>query len=57
MFLYNLTLQRPSAIYFAVHGSFSAPRAIELVLGRQTSLELMRPDDQGISECFLWSFE
>jgi len=47
MFLYNLTLQRPSAIYFAVHGSFSAPRAIELVLGRQTSLELMRPDDQG----------
>ncbi|GJD11799.1 Splicing factor 3B subunit 3 [Galdieria sulphuraria] len=47
MFLYNLTLQRPSAIYFSVHGSFSAPRAIELVLGRQTSLELVRPDEQG----------
>ncbi|GJQ10955.1 hypothetical protein GpartN1_g2746.t1 [Galdieria partita] len=47
MFLYNLTLQRPSAIYFAVHGSFSAPRAIELTLGRQTSLELVRPDEQG----------
>ena len=47
MFLYNLTLQRPGAVTQAVAGSFSAPKAQEIVAARGDYLELLRPDDSG----------
>lgn len=46
MFLYNLTLQRAQAIPHAVYGSFSAPKAQEIVVSRGKVLELLRPDDE-----------
>lgn len=45
MSLYNLTLQRAQAIPEAVYGSFSAPKAQEIVVSRGKILELLRPDD------------
>jgi len=47
MFLYSLTLQKPSAINQAVYGNFSAPNAQEIVVGRGKVLELLRPDENG----------
>jgi len=45
--LYQLTLQRASAITHAVYGNFSAPKAQEIVVSRYKTLELLRPDDSG----------
>ncbi|KAJ2715833.1 pre-mRNA-splicing factor rse1 [Coemansia spiralis] len=44
MFLYNLTLQAPTAISHAVLGHFSGEKFQELVVARQQHLELWRPD-------------
>lgn len=44
MQLYHLTLQRSTAVYQAVHGSFSGGRQQEICLGRGNTLELLRPD-------------
>ncbi|MDA9098618.1 DDB1 family protein [bacterium] len=47
MFLYNLTLQTGGGITSAVYGNFSAPKAHEIVVARNKTLELLRPDDTG----------
>ena len=47
MFLYNLTLQKGGGIQQAVYGNFSAPKAQEIVVSRNKSLELLRPDEHG----------
>ncbi|KIY98164.1 Splicing factor 3B subunit 3 [Monoraphidium neglectum] len=47
MYLYNLTLSRPSGIQCAIYGNFSAPKAQELVVSRGRSIELLRPNDSG----------
>ena len=44
MFLYNITLQKASAIVQAIHGSFSGTKQQEIVVGRGKILELLRPD-------------
>lgn len=44
MYLYNLTLQRSTAITHAVHGSFSGTKSQEVLISRGKSLELLRPD-------------
>lgn len=44
MFLYNLTLQRATAITHAVHGNFSGTKMQEVVISRGKSIELLRPD-------------
>lgn len=44
MYLYNLTLQRATAITHAVHGNFSGLKAQEIVISRGKSIELLRPD-------------
>ena len=47
MFLYNLTLQKGGGIQQAVYGNFSATKAQEIVVSRNKSLELLRPDEHG----------
>ena len=47
MFLYNLTLQTGGGINRAVCGNFSAPKAHEIVVARNKTLELLRPDQHG----------
>lgn len=42
MRLYNLTVARPSGAHLAVFGSFSAPKAQEVVLAKGAYLTLMR---------------
>eukprot|EP00118_Oscarella_pearsei_P025484 m.308260 g.308260 ORF g.308260 m.308260 type:complete len:1220 (+) comp43647_c0_seq1:82-3741(+) len=44
MFLYNITLQKASAIVQAIHGSFSGPKQQEIIVARGKILELLRPD-------------
>ena len=44
MQLYNLTLQRASAIYCAVFGNFSGTKQQEIAVSRGKCLELLRPD-------------
>ncbi|XP_065348507.1 splicing factor 3B subunit 3 [Cloeon dipterum] len=44
MYLYNLTLQRSTAITHAVHGNFSGTKSQEIMVSRGKSLELLRPD-------------
>ena len=45
MHLYALTLQKPTAINKAIFGSFSGPKAQELIVARGRILELLRPDE------------
>ncbi|AFZ81043.1 CPSF A subunit region domain-containing protein [Theileria equi strain WA] len=45
--LYHLTLKRPTGITQAVQGSFSAPKAQEIVVARSHILELLSPDSNG----------
>mmetsp|Transcript_8533 Transcript_8533/g.28705 ORF Transcript_8533/g.28705 Transcript_8533/m.28705 type:complete len:1198 (+) Transcript_8533:128-3721(+) len=45
--LYNLSLQKSAGINAAVYGNFSAPKAQEIVVARNKTLELLRPDDTG----------
>jgi splicing factor 3B subunit 3 len=47
VFLYNTSLQRPTAIYQAVYGNFSDAKAQEIVVGRGKVLELLRVDGAG----------
>ncbi|KAI7907481.1 CPSF A subunit region-domain-containing protein [Cokeromyces recurvatus] len=44
MFLYNITLNPTSAINQAIHGNFSGTKQQEIIVARQTRLELLRPD-------------
>jgi len=44
MFLYNLTLQPPTAINVAVVGHFSGTKQQEIVVSRVTKLEIIRAD-------------
>ena len=48
MHLYHLTLQKPTGIILAITGSFSKPKAIEVVVvrGGGKILELLRPDPE-----------
>lgn len=45
MFVYNLTLHKATAVTAAIFGSFSAPKAQEIVVARGKVLELLRPDE------------
>jgi splicing factor 3B subunit 3 len=47
MYLYNLTLQRPTGIVCAVYGNFSGAKSHEIAVSRGQILELLRPDDNG----------
>ena len=47
MHLYNLTLQKNTAITCAVYGSFSAPKMQEITVGRGKYIDLLRPDENG----------
>ncbi|XP_050301727.1 splicing factor 3B subunit 3 isoform X1 [Anthonomus grandis grandis] len=44
MYLYNLTLQKATAITHAIHGNFSGQKSQEIVISRGKSIELLRPD-------------
>lgn len=45
MFLYAVTLQRPTTITLAIQGNFSGTKLQEIVVARgQRVLELLRPD-------------
>lgn len=46
MHLYNLTLQRPTAINQAIVGNFSGIRQQEIIISHGTQLELLRIDSQ-----------
>jgi hypothetical protein len=46
MYLYNLTLQRPTAVLQAIVGNFSGSRQQEIIVSHGTSLELLRIDAQ-----------
>ncbi|XP_062092733.1 spliceosome-associated protein 130 A [Humulus lupulus] len=47
MYLYSLTLQRPTGIVSAINGNFSGGKAQEIVVARGKVLDLLRPDDSG----------
>ncbi|KEH44503.1 splicing factor 3B subunit-like protein [Medicago truncatula] len=47
MYLYNLTLQRPTGIICAINGNFSGGKGQEIVVARGKTLDLLRPDDNG----------
>lgn len=44
MYLYNLTLQRPTGIVAAIHGNFSGSKLQEIVISRGKIIELLRHD-------------
>lgn len=44
MFLYNITINPTTAINQAIYGNFSGTRQQEIIVARQTRLELLRPD-------------
>lgn len=44
MFLYNITLNPTTAINQAIYGNFSGTKQQEIIVARQTRLELLRPD-------------
>ena len=44
MFLYNLSLQKSSAVVCAALGNFSGQKQQEIIVSRGTFLELLRPD-------------
>lgn len=47
MFLYNLSLNPPTAINKAIYGNFSGTKQQEIIVARHTRLELLRPDVNG----------
>eukprot|EP00918_Siedleckia_nematoides_P030880 GHVU01066866.1.p1 GENE.GHVU01066866.1~~GHVU01066866.1.p1 ORF type:complete len:265 (+),score=22.44 GHVU01066866.1:142-936(+) len=47
VFLYNLSLQRPTAICQAVQGCFSQAKVNEIIISRGQALELLRADETG----------
>lgn len=44
MFLYNVTLSPTTAVNQAIHGNFSGTKQQEIIVARNTRLELLRPD-------------
>ncbi|ORZ14502.1 CPSF A subunit region-domain-containing protein [Absidia repens] len=44
MYLYNLTLSSSTSINQAIHGNFSGTKQQEIIVARQTRLELLKPD-------------
>ncbi len=44
MFLYNLTISPTTAINQAIHGNFSGTKQQEIIVARQSRLELLKPD-------------
>ncbi|KAI7862693.1 CPSF A subunit region-domain-containing protein [Spinellus fusiger] len=44
MFLYNLTLSPTTAINQAIHGNFSGTKQQEIIIARNTRIEMLRPD-------------
>ena len=46
MYLYNLTIQKPTAIGQAIMGSFTAPKQQEIVVSKGTILELIKIDPE-----------
>ena len=55
MHLFNVTLQKSSAITASVYGNFSAPRQQEIVVARGGRvLELARPDENGKVQTVQW---
>ncbi|CAM8900822.1 unnamed protein product [Rhodiola kirilowii] len=47
MYLYSLTLQKPTGIVCAINGSFSGGKTQEIVVARGKVLDLLRPDENG----------
>eukprot|EP00211_Chloroparvula_japonica_P000395 CAMPEP_0119132890 /NCGR_PEP_ID=MMETSP1310-20130426/12524_1 /TAXON_ID=464262 /ORGANISM="Genus nov. species nov., Strain RCC2339" /LENGTH=1215 /DNA_ID=CAMNT_0007123557 /DNA_START=66 /DNA_END=3713 /DNA_ORIENTATION=+ len=47
MYLYHLSLQKPTCVLQAVHGNFSSATAQEVVVGRGRTVELLRFDNAG----------
>ena len=47
LYLYHLTLQRPTAIVQAIYGNFTGQKQQEVIVARGSILELLRPDDSG----------
>jgi splicing factor 3B subunit 3 len=44
MYLYNLTLQRPTGITCAIHGNFSGTKQQEIIVSRGRIIEILRHD-------------
>ncbi|GAM20196.1 hypothetical protein SAMD00019534_033710, partial [Acytostelium subglobosum LB1] len=55
MYLYNLTVQKPTAIYQSITGNFSGTKAIEILVSHGRSLELLRPDENGRLDSILYT--
>ncbi|EGG17647.1 CPSF domain-containing protein [Cavenderia fasciculata] len=55
MYLYNLTLQKSTAIFQSVSGNFSGSKAVEIIVSNGHALELLRPDDSGRLDHVLYS--
>lgn len=53
--LYNFTLQPPGGITHAVYGNFTHGKAQEIIIARNSILELVRPDDETGRLVALWS--
>lgn len=53
VYLYNVTLQRPTGIVQAAYGNFSGPKAQEIIVGKGKVLELFRPDENGKMQSIL----
>lgn len=45
MYLYNLTLQRPTNISHCVAGNFSGQKKLEIIISRGKILEILAPDE------------
>ncbi|KAM9998298.1 hypothetical protein ACTFIY_007955 [Dictyostelium cf. discoideum] len=55
MYLYNLTLQRPTSVYQSISGNFSGTKQVEIVLNHGRSLELIRYDENGKMQSVLYT--
>ncbi|KAI9128782.1 hypothetical protein K1719_000265 [Acacia pycnantha] len=53
MYLYSLTLQRPTGVVCAINGNFSGGKVQEIVVARGKVLDLLRPDDNGRMQTLL----
>lgn len=47
MFLYSLTLQRPTAITHAVHGNFAGTKKQLIAVARGKYIDILRAEDSG----------
>ena len=53
MYLYSLTLQRPTGILSAINGSFSGGKTKKIVVARGKVLDLLRLDENGCIQTIL----